>query len=180
MKFHERQINEGAAGYPGVNMSSTVEQFIGPDGKPAHFDGAAWISSDGAFWWNGQVWQRYAVRRRFRINGFVLVMLLVCAGVASYLIYQYTHQPPPVAQGAFNTNIVSSSVIEFDYQRGTNCKDVTFEYQFFDKKDIKVQDLFGDGHHAVQAMQVYHVHVTLLDSLPATAVRFIAIDTCHA
>ena len=161
-------------------MSPAVDAFPGPDGKPAHFDGAAWISSDGAFWWNGTAWQRYAARRRFRINGFVLVMLLVCAGVASYLIYQYTHQPPPVAQGVYNTNIVSSNAIEFDYQRATSCSDVTFEYQFFDKNDAKVSDFVGDGHHAVQGMQVYHVHVTLIDSLPSTAVRFIAIDTCHS
>jgi hypothetical protein len=156
-----------------------MDEIVGPDGRPAHFNGAAWISSDGAYWWNGATWQRYVVRRQFRINGFVVVMLLLCAGVASYLVYQYTHQPPPVAQGVFNTRIVSSTEIQFDYQRATSCRDVTFEYLFFDKKDGRVQDLFGDGHHDVAAMQVNHVDVTLVTALPSSAVRFVVVDTCH-
>jgi hypothetical protein len=157
-----------------------VDEIMGPDGRPAHFNGAAWISSDGAYWWNGANWQRFVVRRRFRINGFVVVMLLLCAGVASYLIYQYTHQPPAVAQGVYNTNIVSSTEIQYDYQRATSCTDVTFEYLFFDKGGVKVEDFLGDGHHNVQAMQVYHVHVTLTTALPSSAVRFTAVAACHA
>ena len=29
---------------------------IGPDGRPAVFDGAGWVSSDGRYRWNGSTW----------------------------------------------------------------------------------------------------------------------------
>ena len=29
---------------------------FGPDGLPARFDGGAWRSHDGLYWWNGAAW----------------------------------------------------------------------------------------------------------------------------
>jgi len=86
----------------------------------------------------------------------------------------------PSPRACSTPNIVSGYAIEFDYQRATSCKDVTFEYHFYDKKGASVGDLVGDGHHAVTAMQVSHVHVSMIDALPSSAVRFVAVDTCHA
>ena len=33
-----------------------MDAQIGPDGRPAVFEGGAWVSQDRRFWWNGAAW----------------------------------------------------------------------------------------------------------------------------
>ena len=162
-------------------MARAVDQAVlGPDGRPANFDGAAWVSSDGRFWWNGSVWLPIRGRQRIRISGFVVVMAVIVLGVVGWLGYQYTHQPLPVAQGVSNARIVSPTEIQFDYQRATSCADVTFEYYFFNSAGVRVRDFAGSGHHSVVGMETYHVTVTLDSPLDPSIQSFTAIDTCHS
>jgi hypothetical protein len=37
-------------------MTLAMDSPVGPDGLPAVFDGGAWHSHDGRFWWNGAAW----------------------------------------------------------------------------------------------------------------------------
>jgi hypothetical protein len=33
-----------------------MDAQLGPDGRPAVFEGGAWVSQDRRFWWNGAAW----------------------------------------------------------------------------------------------------------------------------
>jgi len=42
-----------------IDMSTfgpAMETQLGPDGRPAVFEGGAWVSQDRRFWWDGAAW----------------------------------------------------------------------------------------------------------------------------
>ena len=154
--------------------------ILGPDGRPASFDGAVWVSQDGRYWWNGAVWQRVVRRRRFRINGFVVFMGLVCLGILAFIghgVYDaVTSGPPP---GVTNARIDNLYQIEFDYARATTCHSVTFTYVFYDSNGKKLSTYDDPSRAYVPAHRALHVTVSLNAPLDPSASRFDALDACH-
>ena len=152
--------------------------MIGPDGKPPTFNGAAWLSKDGRYWWNGTTWQPMK-RRGFQPPiAMTLIVLVVVAGVW----YLMTHVPKsaPEPYGVTNARIDSSTEIEFDYRRSTTCNDLTFNYTFFDHSGHQVDIFAGEEHHKVPPDTTEHYDVIGYTSIDSHAVRFDAVPTCHA
>lgn len=159
-----------------------MDVITGPDGRPATFDGAAWISADRMYWWNGGAWEPLKRRRGFRPNWFVIGMalLLVAAGVIFVSKVQYDAAHPPVVPlGVTNAKIDSPSQVEFDYAQKTACNGLTFKGVFYDKNGKTVQVFDASSVTHVPANQVVHMTFHVTPPLPATAVRFDAIPTCH-
>ena len=151
--------------------------MVGPDGKPPTFDGAAWISQDGRYFWNGAAWQPIK-RRGFRLPiALPLIIVVVLAG-AWYLLHQIP-QPPPPKYGVTNARIDSSTEFEFDYRRATTCNDLTFDYPFFDKKGHQVDTFSDEKHSQVFGGRTDHFDVFTFVAINPQAVRFDAIPTCH-
>ena len=160
-----------------------MSTMVGPDGQPSRFDGAAWVSSDGRFWWNGAAWQPMG-RPRFRPNYFVLGMavLLVAAGIFAIQRVQYNIAHPEVVPLGFtNERIDSPTEISFDYARSTSCNSVTFTFQFFDRNGAQVADnLASEAGTYVPANKTIHFTETIrTGQIPSSAVRFTGLDVCH-
>jgi hypothetical protein len=160
-----------------------MSAMVGPDGQPSRFDGAAWVSSDGSYWWNGSAWQ--PVRRPgFRPNYFVLGMavVLVAAGifVVQRIQYNIAH-PEVVTMGITNGKIDSPTQIEFDYARSTSCSNVFFTFHFFDKNGSQVGgDLVSEGGVYVSANKTTHFTETIQSGqIPSSAVRFTGVAACN-
>lgn len=159
-----------------------MDVIAGPDGRPATFDGAAWVSADRAYWWNGAAWQPITRRRGLRPNWFVIGMalLLLVAGVIAVNKFQYDAAHPPVIPlGVTNAKIDSPSQVEFDYAQKTACNNLTFKGVFYDKNGQTVQVFDISSTTNVPANKVVHMTFQLQPPLPASAVRFDAIPTCH-
>ena len=110
---------------------------VGPDGQPPRFDGAAWVSQDGRHFWNGGAWQPIK-KPRTRISGLVVALaVLIVAGVA-FIVYAVFSPKPFEGDGVSNARIDSSTEIEFDYLRSQTCKNLMFEYRFFDRGSNEV------------------------------------------
>ena len=157
--------------------------MVGPDGQPSRFDGAAWVSSDGRFWWNGAAWQP-ARRAGFRPNYFVLGMavVLVAAGIFIVQRIQYNTAHPDVVQlGITHGRIDSPTQIEFDYARDTTCANVSFTFHFFDKNGYQVGgDLVSESTSYVPANKTIHFTETIrTGEIPSTAVSFTGIAHCN-
>ena len=156
-------------------MSATV----GPDGQPSRFDGAAWVSADGRFWWNGAAWQPMR-RTRSGPSGLVIVLaIFVVAAVAfiGYKLFQ-TVTEPFAGDGVSNTQIDSSTQIEFDYYRGSTCNNLTFDYRFYDSSGRLVDEFQSDQGHHIDGGSRNHITVVLDHPLPSVATRFEAVATC--
>jgi len=63
-----------------------MDSPLGPDGRPAVFDGGAWITQDRRYWWNGAAW----VPLQPACAGFPLVNIgigIVFVAIAGYVVY---------------------------------------------------------------------------------------------
>jgi len=157
----------------------TLSEMIGPDGQPPVFDGAAWMSQDGRYWWNGTAWQPLVTKRRpnFALIGIAIAIVAVIA----FVIYAY---PRPIVDttqyGVTNARIDSSTQIEFDYRAATSCNTLTFDYTFYDAQGIKVDELQDEQQSQVTAGKRYHFTITASGQpIDASATRFTATPTCH-
>jgi hypothetical protein len=156
----------------------TMSEMVGPDGNAPSFDGAAWISQDGRYWWNGAAWQPIK-RRGFRppiaVAGIVLVIV-----AGAWFVLKSLPQPPPPQNGVSNTKIDSPTQFEFDYRRATTCNDITFLYTFFDSGGHAVGTYPDQQHNKMIGGRSYHVTVNAFGvSIDPHAVRFDAAPTCH-
>ncbi len=152
---------------------------LGPDGRPPRFDGAAWVSQDGKYFWNGAAWQRIK-RQRFRPPIAVTVIVVVVVVLAGY-VAKSIPQPAPPPYGVTNGKINNSTQFEFDYRRSTTCNNLTFDYMFFDKGGTQVNTFAGQQTNKVLANNNYHFTINLFFGLAIDpkAVRFTANPTCH-
>jgi hypothetical protein len=154
-----------------------MSDMIGPDGRPPVFDGAAWVSADGRYWWNGSDWQLNQ-KKRFRPPIAVTLIVVVVVAGALYLVSRIP-QPPPAPYGVTNMKIDSSTEFEFDYRRSTTCKDLTFEYVFFDSKGQEVDRYAGETHNTVKGNDTLHFTINSFTPIASASSRFVATPTCH-
>jgi hypothetical protein len=133
-------------------------QIAGPDGRPAVFDGAAWVSQDRRYWWNGAAWQPIK-KPGFRPSGLVIVLGLFVAGAAAVILYSALTRPFE-GEGVSNAKIDSSTQIEFDYHASTSCSKLTFDYKFFDSGGHQVDSLSDSNAHAVNGNTDYHFTIS--------------------
>ncbi len=153
---------------------------VGPDGQPPRFDGAAWVSQDGRYWWNGAVWQPIAKPRGFRPSILLVVLAVFIFGAVGYIAFNLVHQPF-AGEGVSNAKIDSSTEIEFDYRRGSTCNDLTFQYDFYDKNSSHV-DVFHDikgGKVDGGVTTHFDIKGDASQPIDSRAVRFEATPTCH-
>jgi hypothetical protein len=154
----------------------------GPDGRPAVFNGAAWISQDGRYWWNGAAWQPVKGRGGFQPPIAIIGVFLVLIAGAWFVVTRVL--PPPgataVVLGVSNAKIDSSTQIELDYARADSCPDLTFTFVFHDKSGKELATYISDDHRNVSANTRHHYVFYTNDSIPAGAVRFDALPTCHS
>jgi hypothetical protein len=154
--------------------------MVAPDGKPAQFDGQAWVSQDRKYWWNGAAWQR--IGRRRGPNLFVIVIGVLILGavglVVTGVIRPTTPPPPPrVVIGVTNMKIDSPTQVEFDYARSSNCFQLRFDITFYDKAGRALDRYLGDVQFV--SAGVTHHYVFHTDHTIATgSVRFVATPTC--
>jgi hypothetical protein len=159
-----------------------MDALVGPDGQPSRFDGAAYVSSDGRYWWNGAAWQ--PIRSRRSPNFFVMGLGLVIIAAVGLVLFgvikpgAWAPRPQPVVLGVTNAKIDTPTQVEFDYARATACHYLTFKGVFYDKTGKQVDLYVGSG-QSVPANKTVHFTVNVSPPLPATAVRFDAIPTCH-
>src|SRR5258708_6500357 len=111
-----------------------MDAMLGPDGRPSRLDGAAWISADGRFWWNGAAWQPIK-RPGLRLPIAIPAIILVVAFAAWFVVTKVLAPPGSsvVVMGVSNAKIDGSSRIELDYARADTCPDLTFEIVFYDQ-----------------------------------------------
>lgn len=166
----------------GGNMDGLMDVMVGPDGRPATFDGAAWVSQDGRYWWNGAAWQPTA--RKGGTNLFVLgVGLAVLAAVALAVFGVIKPGSPPAApvvMGVTHARIDSPTQIEFDYARSSTCAQLDFEVVFYDQAGRAVGDYTSSFVNDVTGGVEHHYVFQTRDTIPSTAVRFTATPTCRA
>ena len=156
-----------------------MDAMIGPDGHPPTFNGAAWVSHDGRYWWNGAVWQPIK-RRGFRPPIAVTVIVLVVLAGA-WFVLKSIPPPAPPALGVTNGSIVSSTEFTFDYRRSKTCNDLTFNYLFFEGGGKQVDKFADEKHNRVLGDKTYHFHIYAFGvTIDSHAVRFDAIPTCNA
>ena len=153
---------------------------VGPDGQPPRFDGAAWVSQDGRYWWNGAVWQPVARPRGFRPSILLIVLAVFIFGAVGYIAFNKLHQPY-AGEGVSNAKIDSRTEIEFDYRRATTCNNLTFEYNFFDGGGKQVDVFHDTAGGRVDGGVLTHFDVKGDASQPfdSRAVRFEADATCN-
>jgi hypothetical protein len=153
---------------------------VGPDGQPPRFDGAAWVSQDGRYWWNGAAWQPVAHPRGFRPSVLLIVLAVLIFGAVGYIAFSLLHQPF-AGEGVSNAKIDSSTEIEFDYRRGSTCTNLTFQYNFFDGNGKQV-DVFHDstgGRVDGGVLTHFDIKGDASQPIDSRAVRFEADATCH-
>ena len=156
--------------------------MVAPDGKPAQFNGQAWISQDGKYSWNGAAWQRIGKRRG--PNLFVIGMGVLIVGAVGLVVTGVIRPAPPpptpkVVMGVTNAKIDSSTRIEFDYARSSNCVQLRFEITFYDKAG-HAQDLYiGDAQFVSPGVTHHYVFHTD-HAIPPTSVRFAVTPTCFS
>jgi hypothetical protein len=153
---------------------------VGPDGKPPRFDGAAWVSEDGKYFWNSAAWQPIK-QPRTRISGLVVALaVLIVAGVA-FILYSVFSPKPFEGDGVSNAKIDSTTEIEFDYRRSTTCNNLTFEYRFYDRANNQV-DIFHDVKGDTVAggiTQHFDIKTDPSQPIDSRATRFVADATCN-
>jgi hypothetical protein len=158
-----------------------MDAQVGPDGQPPRFDGAAWVSQDGRYFWNGAAWQPIA-KPRTRISGLVVVLAIVIVAGIGFIAFKFLTPKPFEGDGVSNAKIDSKTEIEFDYRRSATCSNLTFEYRFFDSASKQV-DIF----HDLKGGQVdggvnthFDIKTNPAEPIDSRAVRFVAAATCNA
>jgi hypothetical protein len=157
----------------------TLSEMIGPDGQPPTFTGAAWVSRDGRYWWNGTAWQATVKPRRRPNLVLIGIGIVIVAGVALAIraIPGPTDNTP---YGISNAKIDSPTQVEFDYRSKTACKTLTFHYTFFSSTGSTVDDRDDQEQSQVIAGKTYHFTITATDkAIDSRATRFTALPTCH-
>ena len=158
-----------------------MNEMVAPDGAPARFDGQAWVSQDGKYWWNGAAWQRIGARRGpnlFVIGVGLLIVAAVALVVTGVIRPAPQPTPPPVVMGVTNAKIDSSTQIEFDYARPSLCGALSFDIDFFDKSGGNVGQYTTSSVTNVRAGETRHYRFSTNQPIPATAVRFVATAKC--
>jgi hypothetical protein len=153
---------------------------VGPDGNPAHFDGAAWVSQDGRYFWNGAAWQPIK-KPRTRISGLVIALgILIVAGVG-FIAFAMFSPKPFEGDGVSNARIDSSTEVEFDYRRSTTCANLTFEYRFYDAGSQQVDTFHDINGGLVSGGVMHHFDIKTDPGQPidSRATRFVADATCN-
>jgi len=158
----------------------TLSEMIGPDGQPPTFTGAAWVSKDGKYWWNGVAWQAIVTKRgpNFALIGIAIVIIAVIA----YVVIAY---PRPIVDttpyGATNLRIDSPNQIEFDYRAQDSCNSLTFVYTFYNGQGIKVGEFQDEQPSHVTAGHSYHFTISTNsgDQIDPSATRFTATPSCR-
>jgi hypothetical protein len=156
------------------------DQLIDPSGHPPHFDGAAWVSQDGTYWWNGIAWQRIVRRRRVRWGVVGGVLAIIAA--SALVIHAFPRQIIDTSTyGATRAQIDSSGLIEFDYRAQDTCNNLTFIYTFYDQQGIKVSEFQDQQSKQVTAGQSYHFTFAIGNGqqIDPSATRFTVTPTCH-
>jgi len=157
-----------------------MSAVFGPDGRPAQFDGTAWVSADGTHFWNGAAWQPIG-RPKPRRSGLVIVLAIFVAGVVLFGGYRLFQRvtTPYAGDGVSNAQMDSSTQIEFDYKRSATCHSLTFDYRFFDSKGAMVDELESQQGHEIAGGRSIHVTANTARSIDSRATRFEALATCH-
>lgn len=158
-----------------------MDAMLGPDGRPPRFDGAAWVSADGRYWWNGAAWQ--PIKKPGLGIPIALPAIILILVVAAWFVVTKVLPPPgstAVQLGVTNARIVNSGQIELDYARKDTCADLTFEFVFYDKSGQTVGDYVSDAHHFVTGGSEHHYVLYTYQPIPASAIRFDATATCHS
>lgn len=158
---------------------TTLSEQVDPSGRRPTWDGAAWVSQDGKYWWNGTVWQPIVRQRRvpWGVIGFVVVIL----AVGAFVVHQFPRQIIDTNHyGASNATIDGPTQIEFDYLAQDSCNSLTFIYDFYNAQGIKVGELPDTLARQVTAGQSYHFTVDLTDPIDASATRFTATPNCNS
>ena len=154
--------------------------MVAPDGKPAQFNGQAWMSQDGKYWWNGAAWQR--IGRRRGPNLFVIGMGVLIAAVVVLVVTGVIRPAPPpptpkVVMGVTNPKIDSSTQIEFDYARSASCSQLRFEITFYDKAGHALDRYLGTVNF-VSARSTHHYVFHTDHAIATGSVRFAVTPTC--
>ena len=156
------------------------DQLIDPSGRPPHFDGAAWVSQDGNYWWNGTAWQ--PILRRRQVPWGVVVGVLAIIAASAFVIHSFPRQLIDTSTyGATHAQIVSSAFIEFDYRAHDTCDNLTFIYTFYNQQGIKVSEFQDQLSKQVTASQTYHFSFAIGNGqqIDPSATRFTVTPTCH-
>ena len=156
-------------------MSAT----IGPDGKPPKFDGAAWISEDGRYWWNGTAWMPIKKPRGRAPIALIVIGLVIVVGIG-WVIHQAT-QPKNITYGVTNAKIDSTTQIEFDYTANADCSNLFFDYKFFDSGGKQVDEFKDNSGSKVTKDQIYHFTISANAGqvIDPSAKTFTADPTCQ-
>jgi hypothetical protein len=162
-------------------MSRAMDAMIGPDGQPPVFDGAAWVSADRRYWWNGAAWQPIKRHTGFHPPFALIGIFLVLIAGAWFLFTRVLPSVPAniVVMGVTHAKIDSSTQVELDYARASECKDLTFQFVFYDKANHDVGEYVSDDHKYVSGGDSHHYTFYTFQAIPSTAVRFDAIANCH-
>jgi hypothetical protein len=153
--------------------------MIGPDGQPPTFTGAAWVSRDGRYWWNGTAWQEIVKPKRKPNLVLIGIAIIIVAGVALAIV-KFPRPIDTTPYGVTNAKIDSTTQIEFDYRAQDKCNTLTFVYTFFNTQGIKVGEFQDEQPSQVTAGRSYHFTISASgQSIDATATRFTATPTCH-
>lgn len=156
----------------------TMSAMVGPDGQPPTFDGAAWVSQDGRYWWNGAAWQ--PIKRKGFQPPYAVIVIVVVVLAGAWFVLQHLPQPAQPQNGVSNAKIDSPTQFEFDYRRSTSCNDLTFAYTFYDGGGHVVGRYPDQLHNKMIGGRTYHVTVDASGvSIDSHAVRFDAVATCH-
>ncbi len=154
------------------------DQLTDPNGRPPHFDGAAWVSEDGNYWWNGTNWQ--AIVRRQQVPWGIVAGVVAIIAVSAFVIHAFPRQLIDTSTyGATNAQIDSSGLIEFDYRAQDNCNNLTFIYTFYNQNGFKVSEFQDQQSRQVTAGQTYHFTITMASGQDPSATRFTVTPTCH-
>jgi hypothetical protein len=160
-------------------MGVRMGLMMGPDGQPATYDGTAWVSRDGRYWWNGAAWMPARAIGWRPSLGQVFIVFAVLLGL--FVVWRFVLPnffPPDVQYGVTNTKIDSPTQVEFDYIRATSCNELTFRAVFYDNADNQVQ-LFDDSTiNSVPSNQLVHFTLKITPPIPASVVRFDAVPAC--
>ena len=158
------------------------DQLVDPNGRPPHFDGVAWVSEDGGYWWNGTAWQPL-VRRRETPWGVVVGVVVIIVAAALVIYTQRSHLTIDTsAYGATNARIDGPGAIEFDYRAQDACNNLTFIYTFYNQQGIKVSEFEDQQPRSVAASQTYHFVITIGGNgqgFDPSATRFTVTPNCH-
>jgi hypothetical protein len=156
--------------------------MIGPDGRPASFDGRAYVSSDGKYWWNGVAWMPLQGRGFGFRPTMGQVVMVVAVLLGAFVVWNFVVPnvfPPNVQYGVTNTKIDSPTQVEFDYIRDSPCGELTFRAVFYDANDNQVRVFDDSTINSVMSNRQVHFTLKISPPLPAGAVRFDALPACH-